>query len=383
MIDRTGYLEEIAYRLRNAPIVALPGPRQVGKTTLIRQYVSSLPPDEVHYFDLELPSTLARLHNPELALSDLRGLVVLDEIQRVPSLFEVLRVLADRPDAPAKFLITGSASPDLVKGVSESLAGRVSFIDVSGLTLAEVGVENLAKRWFRGGFPRAYLAADDDFVISWHEDFVRTFLERDIPLLSIQVPAETLRRFWMMMAHYHGQTWNASEIGRSLGSNEKSAARYLDILCGTYMIRRLPPWFENLKKRQVKAPKVYLRDSGVCHSLLGIPDYHTLQVHPKLGASWEGFCIEQILAVTTSRRAYFWSTHSGAELDLLIFHKGKRLGFEFKFNEAPRPRKSMHIALQDLNLDHLYVVHPGRHSFPMTEKITAMTLPEILNLLNK
>jgi len=350
---------------------------------LVRQYVATFPKNEVHYFDLELPSSLAKLANPELTLSSLRGLIVLDEIQRKPELFELLLVLADRPDALAKFLITGSASPDLVKGVSETLAGRVSFIDVSGLSLEEVGVRNLKKRWFRGGFPRAYLANDDTFVTSWHEDFVCTFLERDIPLLSIQVPADSLRRFWMMMAHYHGQIWNASEIGRSLGVTQKTASHYLDILCGTYMIRRLLPWFENLKKRQVKAPKVYLRDSGVCHSMLSIPDYDTLQVHPKLGASWEGFCIEQILNITGDRRAYFWSTHSGAELDLLIFYKGKRLGFEFKFNEAPRTQKSMHVAIEDFCLDHLYVIYPGDDSFPMTEKITAMPLPEILESLSK
>ena len=336
---------------------------------------------EIHHFDLESPADLARLTNPELALSPLRGLIILDEIQRMPGLYPVLRVLADRPALPARFLILGSASPALVEGASETLAGRISFIDVSGFSLSEVGTGHLAERWWRGGFPRAYLARDDKTARQWHEDFFRTFLERDIPQLGISIPATTLRRFWTMVAHYHGQILQLSELARSLGTSEPTARRYLDILCGTYVVRQLPPWFENLKKRQVKAPKVYIRDSGILHALLNIPDAVALESHPKLGASWEGFAIEQILSITGDREAYFWATHGGAELDLLVFHAGERLGFEFKYTEKPSTSKSMHIAASDLGLDHLYVVHPGKHSFPLTETITASTLADLLDLL--
>jgi hypothetical protein len=381
MTDRQGYLTKIQARLRDNPVVALPGPRQAGKTTLARMLAEASPDLEIHHFDLESPADLARLTNPELALSPLRGLIILDEIQRMPGLYPVLRVLADRPDLPARFLILGSASPALVEGASETLAGRISFIDVSGFSLSEVGTGHLAERWWRGGFPRAYLARDDKTARQWHEDFFRTFLERDIPQLGISIPATTLRRFWTMVAHYHGQILQLSELARSLGTSEPTARRYLDILCGTYVVRQLPPWFENLKKRQVKAPKVYIRDSGILHALLNIPDAVALESHPKLGASWEGFAIEQILSITGDREAYFWATHGGAELDLLVFHAGERLGFEFKYSEKPSTSKSMHIAASDLGLDHLYVVHPGKHSFPLTETITASTLADLLDLL--
>ncbi|MEZ5325937.1 MAG: ATP-binding protein [Verrucomicrobiales bacterium] len=381
LLDRPEYVQLITDRLEDSPIVGLPGPRQAGKTTLARMIADTLPETDVHVFDLESPADLARLTNPELALSPLQGLVVLDEIQRMPELFPVLRVLADRPETPARFLILGSASPELLKGAGESLAGRISFVDVSGFSLSEVGSEHLQDRWWRGGFPRAYLAKSDETCRQWHEDFFRTFLERDIPQLGITIPAATLRRFWTMIAHFHGQIWNAAELARSLGSSEPTARRYLDILCGTYVVRQLPPWFENLKKRQVKAPKVYIRDSGVCHALLGIEDRTALASHPKVGASWEGFAMEQILSVTGDRNAYFWATHAGAELDLLVFHKGKRLGFEFKYSEKPSTTKSMHAAAEDLDLDHLYVVHPGKHQFPLTETITAIPLPELLETI--
>lgn len=354
----------------------------MGKTTLARLYSESLDHQPVHHFDLESPSDLARLTNPEWALSPLKGLVILDEIQRLPGLFPVLRVLADRPDTPARFLILGSASLELIKGASESLAGRLSFVDVGGFTLEETGVEHLRKLWWRGGFPRAFLARNDRAAIQWHEDFFRTFLEMDIPQLGIRVPAMTLRRFWTMLAHYHGQVWNASELARSLGTSEPTARRYLDILAGTYMVRQLPPWFENLKKRQVKAPKIYLRDSGICHTLLGLPDMQSLESHPKLGASWEGFAMEQILAVTGDANAYFWATHAGAELDLLVFHQGLKLGFEFKNTENPGTTKSMRMALADLQLDHLHVVYPGNHRIPLAESITAHPLPDVLQLLS-
>ncbi|MCU0974672.1 MAG: ATP-binding protein [Burkholderiales bacterium] len=292
-VRRTAYLETIRERLRANPIVSLVGPRQTGKTTLARMLAEEST-EAVHFFDLESPADLARLANPELVLRPLTGLVILDEVQRRPDLFPVLRVLADRPGTPARFLILGSASPALIKAGSESLAGRVSFVDVTGFSLAELGADALPRLWWRGGFPRAWLAPDDAVARQWLDDFRRTFLERDIPQLGIQVPAATLGRFWTMVAHYHGQVLNLAELARALGSSEPTARRYLDILSGTYVVRQLSPWFENLKKRQVRSPKVYICDSGLLHALLGIPDLPGLQSHPKLGASWEGFCLEQM-----------------------------------------------------------------------------------------
>ena len=379
-VRRAAYLQTIRERLRANPIVSLVGPRQAGKTTLALMLAEESA-EAVHFFDLESPAALARLANPELVLRPLTGLVVLDEVQRRPDLFPLLRVLADRPGTPARFLILGSASPALIKAGSESLAGRVSFIDVTGFSLAELGADALPRLWWRGGFPRAWLAPDDAVARQWIDDFRRTFLERDIPQLGIQVPAATLGRFWTMVAHYHGQVLNVAELARALGSSEPTARRYLYILSGTYVVRQLPPWFENLKKRQVRSPKVYIRDSGLLHALLGIPDSPGLQSHPKLGASWEGFCLEQVLGVCGDRDAFFWGTHSGAELDLLLTHAGRRLGFEFKFSEQPTTTKSMRIAQQDLSLDHLYIVHPGEHEFPLDESITAVPLPRIIEIL--
>jgi len=379
-IQRTGHLQILRQRLVDNPIVSLVGPRQAGKTTLARMLAEERV-GPVHVFDLESPSDLARLSNPELVLRPLTGLVILDEIQRRPDLFPLLRVLADRPGNPTRFLILGSASPTLIRDGSESLAGRVAFLDVNGFSLDELGAEALAPLWWRGGFPRAYLGANDEACRQWLDDFRRTFLERDIPQLGIQVPAVTLGRFWTMVAHYHGQVLNLAELARALGSSEPTARRYIDILSGTYVVRHLPPWFENLKKRQVRAPKVYIRDSGLLHALLGITDPVGLQSHPKLGASWEGFCIEQILSLCGERDAYFWGTHAGAELDLLLTHRGQRLGFEFKFSDRPGTTKSMRIALQDLVLDHLYVVHPGEHTFALDTAITAIALPALIDLL--
>jgi len=379
-VRRTAYLQTIHDRFRDNPIVSLVGPRQAGKTTLARMFAEEAS-EAVHFFDLESPADLARLSNPDLVLRPLTGLVILDEAQRRPDLFPLLRVLADRQPAPARFLILGSASPALVKESSESLAGRVSFIDVTGFSLAELHAGDLSTLWWRGGFPRAYLAPDNAAVRQWHDDFRRTFLERDIPQLGIQIPAATLGRFWTMVAHYHGQVLNQAELARALGSSEPTVRRYLDILSGTYVVRQLPPWFENLKKRQVRSPKVYIRDSGILHSLLDITDATALQSHPKLGASWEGFCLEQILSVCGDRAAYFWGTHSGAELDLLLLHQGRRLGFEFKFAQQPTTTKSMRIAQQDLALDHLYIVHPGEHDFPLDDSITAVTLAPLVELL--
>ncbi len=381
MLARPSYLDAIQERFLDYPIVALPGPRQAGKTTLARRFVETWTDGPVHFFDLEAPLDRRELENPHSTLEALTGLVVLDEVQQMPELFPVLRVLADRPEQPAQFLILGSASPELVKGAGESLAGRVSFVDVTGFNIRETGEEALAERWWRGGFPRAFLARSDKASRQWQQDFFRTFLERDIPQLGIKIPSSALRRFWSMIAHSHGQIWNASEIGRSLGVSDPTTRRYLDILSGTYVVRQLQPWFENLKKRQVKSPKVYVRDSGLLHALLEVGSAKQLYRHPKYGASWEGFCIEQILSVSDTLDAYFWATHSGAELDLLIFHQGQRIGFEFKTSEAPSTTKSMHIALADLALDHLYVVYPGERKFVLTDKITAIPLLGALTVL--
>ncbi|MEW5983116.1 MAG: ATP-binding protein [Acidobacteriota bacterium] len=378
MVERPLYIDRIRRTFQVHPVAALLGPRQCGKTTLARIVAAHEP---TTYFDLEDPADRARLANPIQALGPLKGLVVIDELQRQPGLFEVLRVLVDRPDSEVRFLVLGSVSPSLIKGVTETLAGRVGFIDMGGFGLGEVGEGELSRLWVRGGFPRAFLAADDEASLAWRAGFVRTFLERDIPQLGITVPAETLRRFWTMTAHYHGQVWNAAEFARSLGSAESTARRYLDILSGAYMLRVLPPWFENLAKRQVKAPKTYLRDSGVLHALLQVDSLHALLGHPKLGASWEGFALEQILVLLDTEDAYYWATHAGAELDLFARIGGKRYGFEFKYTDAPRTTRSMHIAISDLRLDHLWVVHPGTKSWPADERITMCPLGEMVSIV--
>jgi predicted AAA+ superfamily ATPase len=318
--------------------------------------------------------------NPELMLSSLAGLIILDEIQLVPELFSVLRVLVDRPDNRARYLILGSASPQIVKKVSETLAGRIEFVNMAGFDLLEVSVDESEKLWLRGGFPRSFLAASETDSLSWREGFIRTFLERDIPQLGISIPAIAMRRFWTMLAHLHGQTWNAAELGRSMGLNDKTVRNYLDILSGTYMVRRFLPWHENLKKRQVKAPKIYLRDSGLLHSLLNITSKHELLGHPRLGASWEGFALEQVLRIVQATDAYYWATHSGAGVDLLFFSGGKRFAVEFKFNEAPKVTKSMHSAIADLKLEHLWVVYPGHNTYPVHEKITTLSLKDVATL---
>jgi predicted AAA+ superfamily ATPase len=326
------------------------------------------------YFDLENPADLQGLSAPMTALERLAGLVVIDEIQRRPELFSLLRVLIDRPQNAARFLLLGSASLRLVKGVSESLAGRIGFVDLAGFDLSEVGDENSDRLWVRGGLPRSFLADDDSASRLWREDLIRTLLERDIPQLGITIPAETLRRFWTMVAHSHGQVWNAAQFARSLGTSENTVRRYLDILAGAYLVRILPPWFENIGKRQVKSPKVYIRDSGLLHGLLQVGAWEQLSGHPKLGPSWEGFALEQVIGAAQSRDAYFWATHGGAELDLLLMVGGKRLGFEFKYADAPRRTRSMHVAVQDLQLDQLWVVYPGRQEYPLDELITAVPL---------
>jgi len=333
--------------------------------------------EDSEYFDLENPVDIGRLSAPMQALAPLRGLVIIDEIQRKPELFELLRVLADRPESNAVFLVLGSASPRLVKGAFESLAGRVGFIDMSGFCLAEVGHEHRQALWARGGFPRSFLASSDDVGYAWRQDFMRTFIERDIPQLGIAIPSETLRRFWTMLAHYHGQIWNGAEFARALGSSEPTAHRYLDLLCGAYMVRALPPWYENLKKRQVKSPKVYIRDSGLLHALLSIETHRDLQAHPKLGASWEGFVLEQVLAAAHTRDVYFWATHGGAELDLLAFKHGRRYGIEIKYADAPTMTKSLRIAMEDLQLHRASIVYPGDRAYPLDEKIRVIPVSQI------
>lgn len=378
MLERPQAESRILALFRVHPCVAILGPRQCGKTTLARMLGADEP--DCTFFDLESPLDLRRLSAPQRALEGLRGLVVIDEIQRKPGLFEILRVLLDRPEQPARFLTLGSASPALVKGVSESLAGRVGFLDLAGFDLRETGSDAQDRLWDRGGFPRAFLAPDDVASFDWREGFVRTFLERDIPQLGITVPAETLRRFWTMVAHYHGQVWNAAEFARSLGASEGTARRYLDILAGAYMVRVLPPWFENLSKRQVKAPKIYIRDSGLLHTLLQLHSADDLLSHPKLGASWEGFAMEQILAAFGTREAYFWATHGGAELDLMLIVHGRRYGFEFKIADAPGTSRSMRTALADLGLEHLWIVYPGKEGYELDQRISVLPLREIPQL---
>ncbi len=375
MIPRPKPLGQIETSFRVHPVVALLGPRQCGKTTLARLIAGQ---DHATIFDLENPIDIQRLAAPMQALKNLSGLVIIDEVQRKPDLFEILRVLVDRPNSNTRFLLLGSASPDLVKGTSESLAGRIGFVDLTGFNLLEVGTQHRDKLWMRGGLPKAFLADSESDSMKWRTDFVRTFLERDIPQLGITVPAETLRRFWTMVAHYHGQIWNAAEFARAIGTAENTARRYLDILYGAYKVRVVTPWFENIKKRQVKAPKVYIRDSGLLHNLLQVSTLPDLQGHPKIGASWEGFAMEQIVHSLGTRDVYFWATHAGAKLDLLVMIAGKRHGFEFKYTDAPGRHKSMHIAVKDLGLEHLWVIYPGDIHYPLDDKITALPLSEAL-----
>jgi uncharacterized protein len=371
MLQRLYYLDHIKTALSRSPVTALLGPRQCGKTTLARQIAEH---QQATFLDIESVPDQRRLQNPEMVLGSLSGLVVLDEIQKMPELFQVLRILVDRPENQARFLILGSASPEIVKSASETLAGRLEFIELQGFDLSETGANTWESLWLRGGFPRSFLAATDDDSQVWREGFIRTFLERDIPQLGINIPAVAIRRFWTMLAHYHGQTWNAAEIGRSMGLSDKTVRSYLDILTGTFMIRQLQPWFENLGKRQVKAPKIYFRDTGLLHSLLDIPDKHSLLGHPKVGASWEGFALEQALQILRPNNAYFWGTHAGAELDLIFQFKGKRFGMEIKFNEAPSLTPSMRIATSEFALDHLWIIYPGSETYPVAKNITTLPL---------
>lgn len=375
MLARHAFESAVRAALRRSPAVALVGPRQVGKTTLAR---SLLQPGSANWFDLEDPQVEAQLASPMVALQDLRGLVVIDEVQRAPDLFKVLRVLIDRPGNPARFLLLGSASPALLRQSSESLAGRLEVIETGGFTLDETGADGAAALWWRGGFPRSFIAPDDAASRIWRREFIRTVVERDLPQLGMGVSAPALYRFWSMLAHYHGQTWNAADPARSLGINESTVRRYLDWLTQAYLVRQLQPWFANLGKRQVKAPKIYLRDSGLLHELLGIADPAALARHPKSGASWEGFALDQILRIARPDEAYFWATHAGAELDLLMFKDGRRVGVEFKRSDAPSMTPSMRIALQDLQLDELYVVYPGSRRYMLAQHVEAVPLSAVV-----
>jgi predicted AAA+ superfamily ATPase len=361
--------------LKDNPVVAILGPRQCGKTTLSHQF-SSLWPSDVTVFDLENPRDVQRLQDPLLSLEGVKGLVVIDEIQRLPNLFPVLRVFVDR-SKEAKYLILGSASRDLIKQSSESLAGRISYLEIGGFSLEQAG--NLERLWIRGGFPRSYLASGETASYKWRQDFIATFLERDIPQLGIKIPAKSLRTFWGMLAHYHGQIFNASEIGRSLGVSQHTAQRYLDLLSGTFMVRQLQPWYYNTKKRLIKRPKIYFRDSGILHALLSLEDKKDVLSHPKLGASWEGFALEEAIKSIGLREeeAFFWGVHTGAELDLVFEKKGRLYGVEVKYSQAPSLTPSMRFALKGLSLKHLWVVYPGKEKYSLNREITVVPLTSL------
>ena len=375
LLERRRWFDEITDSIKHHPVTVLLGPRQCGKTTLARQVAERR---KAHWFDLEVASQRAALENPELALTELEGLVVLDEAQRQPALFAALRPLVDRADRRTRFVLLGSASLPLVQGVSESLTGRAHFIELSGFGVDEVGTRNLSRLWLRGGFPRAYLAPTAERSAVWREDFIRAFLERDVPLLGVRVAPDALRRFWLLLAHSHAQIWNGSQLARAMGVTQPVVQRYLDLLTSTFMVRQLRPWFENLGKRQVKSPKVYLRDTGLLHTLLGVTSRADLLGRTQLGASWEGFALEAVVGTAQSADAYFWATQAGAELDLLLIKRGKRHGLEFKAADAPTMTKSLHIALADLKLEDARIVYPGNRRYRIHERVEVVPLAEAI-----
>ena len=382
-MERLKYLNAIAGQFEVHDVCAILGPRQVGKTTLAKQYVNKYYKDDHVHFDLENPVDLVKLENSLLIFSNnKKSIIVIDEIQLRADLFPILRVLVDQ-NVGYKFLILGSASRDLIQQSSETLAGRIGYIELPPFTLGETA--DSQKMLLRGGFPKSYLALDEAKSYLWRKNYITTFLERDIPNLGFNIPATNLRRFWLMLTHYHGQTVNYSEIGRSLMISDNTVRRYIDILAGTFMIRVLQPWFENIAKRQVKSPKLYIRDIGILNALIGIENKEMFENNPRLGAFWEGFALEQLLSFfdADADNAFFWSTQAEAELDLLIFKEGKRLGFEFKYTDAPRTTKSMHSSLNDLKLDHLYVIYPGQQSYQLTENISVTTLDDIFKKFNR
>lgn len=371
MIRRTSILSALNQALDRSRVVVLVGPRQSGKTTLARGLLKE---DSVNYFDLEDPASLARLDEPMTALRPLKGLVVIDEIQRRPDLFPVLRVLADRGGTPARFLILGSASGNLMRQTSESLAGRMERIVIGGFSLAELGSEADQQLWLRGGFPHSFLAESDVNSITWRKNFIQTLLERDFPQWGVRVAATALQRFWTMVAHYHGQIWNSAEPARALGVSESTTRRYLDLLTDACMIRQLQPYHANLKKRQIKSPKIYVCDSGLLHQLLGIDSMKNLFSHPKVGASWEGFVVEQVLTMVPYDEVFFWATHQGAEIDLILRRGDALYGIECKRADTPRITRSIRIALDDLKLKHVFVIYPGVQSFPLARQVEAVPL---------
>lgn len=383
-MERPLFLQLIKRYLKVHPIVAILGPRQCGKTTLARKYCQEFPDfPKSNYFDLESPLDLERLKNPMLALTALSGLIVIDEVQRHPELFPILRVLADRDDLNQNYLILGSASRALLKQSSESLAGRIAYLELTPFNLKEV--KDLQSLWLYGGFPKSFLAKSDEESYDWRNFYIRTLLEQDIPNLGIQIPPETLKRFWSMLAHYHGNIFNASELGRSFGASDVTMRKYLDILTGTFMIRELQPWYANLGKRQVKSPKIYFRDSGLFHALLRVQNRQELLCHPKIGASWEGFALEEVIRAHSNQHEdfYFWSTYGGAEIDLVIPHSIEPIGIEFKYSDAPKLTKSMSIALKDLNLSHLYVIYPGDVDYRLSNNATVMGLKSYIEKLKQ
>ena len=383
MFGRDTELREIRALVRRNPIVAILGPRQIGKTTLAREIARTWP-GPTTTFDLEDPRDVTRLADPTTTLGPLRGLVVIDEIQRRPELFPVLRVLSDRDRRPARFLLLGSASPSLLKQSSESLAGRIAYVELQGFDLTDVG-ERWERLWLRGGYPRPYLTRTDEESLRWRRDLIRTFVEQDLPQLGITIGARTIHRFWTMLAHYHAQIWNGAELARAFGIAESTVKRYLDLLTNTFMVRVLPPWSENTGKRVMKTPKVYIADTGLLHALLDIPSARALQVQPKVGASFEGFALQEVVRALSARpeQCYFWATHQGAELDLLVVDGGRRRGFEFKRTDAPGVTKSMHIAMQDLGLESIDVVHTGRDTYPLSPRIRALAISRLTTELGR
>lgn len=379
-MERDDFLERIKTGFVVHPIIALLGPRQSGKTTLARKYISQMNLSRENYFDLENPEDLNRLSDPMLTLQRLTGLIVIDEIQRAPDLYPILRVLVDDPNIKQQYLILGSASRELLQQSSESLAGRIEYIEVTPFSYKEVS--NLEQLWLRGGFPLSFLAANESQSLRWRGAYIKTYLEQDIPNLGIEISSKSLYKFWMMITHYHGNILNASEIGRSLNINYKTVKKYIDILSSTFMLRQLQPWFENIGKRQVKSPKIYLRDSGILHALMKIERQEDLDMHVKVGASWEGFALEEVIRQNniSDDECFFWSTLQKAELDLLILKNGKKYGFEFKYCSAPKITKSMKIAIDNINLEHLYVIYPGNIEYPLADNITAKPLAVKLTL---